>query len=182
MSSWLGLGSELASIGLDGEQEAALDPQARAALVVARVVRPLALRVGGSLPGMESEAAPDGTAVPGRAGGTALGIYDGDSRTAEGDLLATGEPEASGAGKSNAVETSASGPQRNRVQTTWLPFGMELARMSFTPQEEEALDPQARAALGAVRVCSTLLVAVGGGSVGGAEAETAVGGDAGATP
>ncbi|KAL1500428.1 hypothetical protein AB1Y20_013085 [Prymnesium parvum] len=169
-ASWLDFGIELADLELTREQEASLDAQSRASLRAARVVgrRESCRRScagNPSWPGFQMDQ-------------TELGFIEEESSMKEHSRtplkLATDasqlqHPSASAwndfgmqEGLELSEEETAASAQAHAVTranahdiapaTSWLGFGLELAALGLSADEEAALDAQARAALQSARV------------------------------
>ncbi|KAL1530228.1 hypothetical protein AB1Y20_001143 [Prymnesium parvum] len=174
-SSWLGFGLELAQMNLSEADQAALDPQSRAALDVGILLHERLLnghrltpdetgRVLGVpfLPGLDSQ----GTAWL-EFGLELIGLELNDEEVAQLEwqsaaalrgarLLRASDEYRTAAAAAGVLRTSLqqlSPFSRSRSVThEWLHWGKELYALGLGPEEEEGLDSQSKAALGLVRL------------------------------
>ena len=154
----MGFGLELAALELDEAAEASLDAQSRAALRLARVAAAGdgGASVGG---GTEVEAALDG-----RRGGGAV-------RRLAGGL---GGSAAMGTEEEAALDVGSGGRVGGGC-TSWVSFGLEVASLGLTAEEEASLDAQSLAAVRAVRA-ARLVEMRGGGLAASTESEATASG------
>ncbi|KAL1498994.1 hypothetical protein AB1Y20_013513 [Prymnesium parvum] len=172
--TWVQLGAELMEAALPAEEEAALDPQAKAALRVARARRAaaegaaaegawadLALELAALAPNGEEEAALDLRARRAlreiRAPLVeAAALRGGGTCCAEREAAAEGRRSAAlrrdGGGLPMAEDEAAPDGPRRRGGSAWVEWGLELAELQLDAEEEAALDNHSRAALSAARM------------------------------